>query len=70
MMAFRERLGTSGVQCKLSAEVPTLSLPNWIGALTGMSPTVHGVLGNYPVGRLPSLQPSCPPSNPHAHPPP
>lgn len=37
----------------LRATTPSTSLPNWIGALTGMSPTVHGVLSNFAIGPFP-----------------
>ena len=33
--------------------LPSTSLPNWIAALTGASPTTHGVLGNFGVGPFP-----------------
>ena len=33
--------------------VPSRSLPNWVGSLTGASPTVTGVLDNFAVGNFP-----------------
>ena len=33
--------------------IPSRSLPNWVGALTGASPTVTGVLDNFAVGPFP-----------------
>ena len=32
--------------CKLEAEVPSLSLPNWLALVSGVPPEVHGLLGN------------------------
>ena len=44
---------TSCDRHRLRAVSPSTSLPNWIAALTGMSPTSHGVLGNYAIGAFP-----------------
>ena len=43
---FVQALGTYGLLCRVSAEIPTLSVPNWIGMLMGVKPEVHGLLGN------------------------
>jgi len=43
---FRASLGADALLCQLQAEVPSLSVPNWIGLLTGLRPEMHGLLGN------------------------
>ena len=35
---------------RLHSVTPSTSVPNWIASLTGTPPSVHGVLGNVPVG--------------------
>jgi hypothetical protein len=37
----------------LRTVMPSTSVPNWIAALTGVSPSMHGILGNIGVGRFP-----------------
>ena len=46
MRHFESLLGSESVLCKLKAELPSVSLPNWIGMLTGVRPEIHGLLGN------------------------
>ena len=43
----------ASVLCKVQAEVPSLSTPNWMAILMGIRPEVHGLLGN----RGPAEQP-------------
>ena len=43
---LRDTLGAAALLCKMTAEVPSLSLPNWIAMLTGLKPEIHGLLGN------------------------
>ena len=44
--AFQQSVVGESLLCKLQAEVPSLSTPNWIAMLTGLRPEVHGKLGN------------------------
>ena len=43
---WREAIAPDSFLCKLEAEVPSLSLPNWLAIMAGVAPEVHGLLGN------------------------
>jgi len=37
---------SSSLLCRLTAEVPSLGVPNWVGLSSGLRPEIHGLLGN------------------------
>ena len=41
---WREAVAPDSFLCKLEAEVPSLSLPNWLAIMAGVAPEVHGLL--------------------------
>ena len=41
---WREAVAPDSFLCKLEAEVPSLSLPNWLAIMAGVAPEVHGRL--------------------------
>jgi len=43
---WRASIAADSFLCKLEAEVPSLSLPNWLAIMAGLTPEVHGLLGN------------------------
>ena len=53
------------VLCKLTAEVPSLAVPNWVALQSGLRPEIHGLLGNRgPAAQASALAPPSPPPSP------
>lgn len=53
LSSFVSSLGSDALVFPLQAQIPTISIPNWITLLTGMSPTMHGRTGNDDTSLLP-----------------
>ena len=43
---WHESLGPEAVLCKMTSEIPSLDVPNWMALLMGLRPEIHGLLGN------------------------